>query len=77
MLIPYSTEDAPICHSREGGNPGFSRTAWIPAFAGMTGTGTKRFLGQPPGFALAPLEQESRDEGEKLQLAISVQTVIS
>ena len=24
------------CHSRESGNPVFSSTSWIPAFAGMT-----------------------------------------
>jgi hypothetical protein len=32
----YKADEASERHSREGGNPGSSRTSWTPAFAGVT-----------------------------------------
>jgi hypothetical protein len=36
LISGYKTDEASERHSREGGNPGFSRTSWTPAFAGVT-----------------------------------------
>lgn len=34
--VCITTDNQQFCHSREGGNPDFSRTSWITACAGMT-----------------------------------------
>jgi hypothetical protein len=36
LVSGYKTDEASERHSRESGNPGFSRTFWTPAFAGVT-----------------------------------------
>ena len=36
LLSVYKTDEASERHSREGGNPGFSRSSWTPACAGVT-----------------------------------------
>ena len=36
LISGYKTDEASERHSREGGNPGFSRISWTPAFAGVT-----------------------------------------
>jgi hypothetical protein len=36
LISAYKTDEVSARHSREGGNPGFSRTSWTPACAGVT-----------------------------------------
>ncbi len=42
VLGGTNREWTPVCHPRESGGPGKPRRAWIPAFAGMTRTGSLR-----------------------------------
>jgi hypothetical protein len=36
LISGYKTDEASKRHSRGGGNPGFSKASWTPAFAGVT-----------------------------------------
>jgi len=70
----YRSDAALERHSREGGNPGFSRTSWPPACAGVTMDGPCRM--RTPSkihcnpLKLTPMRLRGNDDSEAIGLSL-------